>query len=324
MKRRYRATGRKELLLQWCCGFFIILVRMRSSIFLSLFFAFACNAQQHRIVDTSPTVSPKINEVRLISDRFRFTEGPVADKQGRIFFTDQPNDQIWIYDPQADSVWLFLEGTGRANGLDIDAEGHLIACADEQGQLLQISPDGEKRVLLNQIDGKRMNGPNDLWIDDKGGIYFTDPFYKRSYWAHQDQPVETEGIYYLPPGEGNAVAVDTALKKSNGIIGTPDNQALYVADIGDNKTYRYTINADGSLSNKTLFVQQGSDGMTLDKKGNLYLTGNGITIYNPHGKKIGEIAVPAPWTANGAFAGRNSNLLFITAGKGIYIVELQF
>jgi gluconolactonase len=95
-----------------------------------------------------------------------------------------------------------------------------------------------------------------------------------------------------------------------------------VADIGSNKTYKYDINTDGSLHNRQLFTAQGSDGMTLDNNGNLYLTGNGVTVYNNKGIKIAYIPVPAPWTGNICFGGKDRHTLFITASTAIYILPM--
>src|SRR6202012_4756221 len=113
------------------------------------------------------------------------------------------------------------------------------------------------------------------------------------------------------------------MHQPNGIVGTPDGKYLYIADIGANKTYKYAINQDGSLTNKQLFVNQGSDGMTLDAEGNVYLTGKGVTIYNPAGVKIGHIDINEPWTANLCFGGKNKDLLFITASTAIYTVKMN-
>ena len=113
------------------------------------------------------------------------------------------------------------------------------------------------------------------------------------------------------------------LEKPNGIIGTPDGKQLYIADIGANKTYKYSINPDGMLSNKTLFTEQGSDGMTIDNKGNIYLTGDGVTVYNQAGKKILHIPINQPWTANVCFGGANKNILFITASTAVYTLLMN-
>ena len=118
------------------------------------------------------------------------------------------------------------------------------------------------------------------------------------------------------------VLADANVKKPNGVVGTPDGKFLFVADMGTNKTYRYQINKDGSLSNKEIFVNQSADGITLDEKGNLYLAGSGVTVYNNNGVRIAHINIPEAWTANVCFGGRNKNVLFMTASKAIYILQM--
>lgn len=260
---------------------------------------------------------------QLISKQFSFTEGPSADKAGNLFFTDQPNNTIWKYSTDG-KLTLFSDHTGRSNGTYFDKHGNLITCADEQNQLWSIAPDGKKnKVLLNDLQGKKFNGPNDLWIDGKGGIYFTDPYYQRDYWTRKQTELDGEKVYYLPPGQMQAVVVNDKLKKPNGIAGTPDGKYLYVADIGGDKTYRFSIGQDGSLTDQQLFTAKGSDGMTLDDEGNLYLTGKGLTIFNPQGKQIGSIAIPEPWTANLCFGGKDRNMLLITASKAVYTFQMK-
>ena len=117
--------------------------------------------------------------------------------------------------------------------------------------------------------------------------------------------------------------VATDLKQPNGIIGTPDGKTLYVADIGARKTYAYDIQTDGSLANKRLFCELGSDGMTLDAEGNVYLTGRGVTVFDKSGKQIEQIPVPGGWTANVTFGGKDRKLLFITASMGIYGLKMK-
>lgn len=279
---------------------------------------------QNKVVNTddeSSIIAPGAS-LQLISDQFKFTEGPAVDKKGNVYFTDQPNDKIWKYSIDG-KLSVFLDKTGRSNGLYIDRKGNLLACADENNELWSISPDKKVTVLLSDVQGKKLNGPNDLWVDKKGGIYFTDPYYQRSYWTRKQPEINGEKVYYLPKGKNEPLIVDDQIKKPNGIIGTPDGRFLYVADIGDNKTYRYAIHSDGTLKDRQLFVEQGSDGMTLDHQGNLYLTGKGVTVYNPEGKKIAHIPVPAGWTANVCFYGKQRNKLFITASQAIYTLDMN-
>lgn len=262
---------------------------------------------------------------QLVARQFAFTEGPAVDKAGNVFFTDQPNDKIWQYDTRG-KLSVFLDKAGRANGLYFDQQGNLLACADAEGQLWSIAPDKKVTVLLRDLGGHQLNGPNDLWVQPKtGAIYFTDPYYQRPYWTRTapDPALGGQKVYCLPKGAAQPVVVDDQLQQPNGIIGTPDGRTLYVADIGAGKTYRYQIGADGQLSGRQLFVEQGSDGMTIDAAGNVYLTGNGVTVYSPAGQKIQQIDVPEKWTANVCFGGKGRKTLFITASEGVYVLPMQ-
>lgn len=259
---------------------------------------------------------------RLISNQFTFTEGPAVDKFGNVYFTDQPNDKIWKYATDG-KLSVFLYKTGRSNGMYFDKKGNLISCADEKNELWSVSPSKKITVLLNGYKGKFFNGPNDLWIHPNGGIYFTDPLYKRDYWTTQGERLEKEQVYYLPKNKKEPIVVASNLEKPNGIIGTPDGKFLYIADIQANKTYKYRISADGKLGEPELFASQGSDGMTIDNKGNVYLTGKGVTVYNPRGEQIEHIDIPASWTGNVCFAGKKRDKLFITASESVYLLDMQ-
>lgn len=258
---------------------------------------------------------------KLVSSQFSFTEGPAVDKHGNVFFTDQPNDKIWKYDTKGE-LSLFLEKTGRSNGMYFDKKGNLITAADENNQLWSIGADKKVTVILDNFEGKRFNGPNDLWIDKKGGVFFTDPYYQRPYWQRTKPDIADERLYYLPKGKKQAIVVDSNLVRPNGIVGSADGKDLFVADIDDNKIYKYKINKNGTLSNRVLFAPMGSDGMTLDNKGNLYLTGKGVTVFDSEGKKILNIPLPG-WTANVCFAGANRDVLFITANKSVYTLQMN-
>lgn len=296
---------------------------MKFPLILSCFFAVTCANAQQPFFDSTGIVASSFEPLMKIRQEFIFTEGPVADKDGKVYFTDQPNNKIWRYDPETMVLWEFKKDAGRANGLDIDAEGNIVACADEHNEIWSIDKRGHiVKVLPGKVNGKKLNGPNDLWIDKKGGIYFTDPYYRRDYWTNKEQEIKEENVYYLPKGATQPIIVASDLVKPNGIVGSADGKYLFVADIGDNKTYKFTINSDGSLSEKTLFVPQGSDGITLDEKGNLYLTGNGVTVYDLAGKKIAYIPVPEKWVANVCFGGKNRDTLFITAGPSVYYLKM--
>ncbi|WP_343690971.1 SMP-30/gluconolactonase/LRE family protein [Chitinophaga sp.] len=270
---------------------------------------------------TLPVVAPGAQLIQLPA-KFAFSEGPAVNKKGDIFFTDQPNDKIWRYDTKG-KLTLYMDKTGRANGLYFDKQGNLIACADEKDELWSIAPNKKVTVLLSDYEGKRLNGPNDLWIDPKGGIYFTDPYYQREYWDRKQPDIAGQKVYYLAKGENKPIIVDDKIVKPNGIVGTPDGKYLYVADIEAGKTYRYSISPDGTLQNRQEFAPMGSDGMTLDSEGNLYITGNGVTVFDKTGKKIGNIYVSPHWTGNVCFGGKDRKTLLITASESVYTLRMN-
>ncbi len=258
---------------------------------------------------------------KLISKQFKFTEGPACDKLGNVYFTDQPNDKIWKYDTSG-KLSVFLEKAGRSNGLYFDQNGNLLACADEKNELWSISPKKKVTVLVKNLKGKKLNGPNDLWVNINGDIYFTDPYYQRYYWKRRETELDGEKVYLLRKGAKEPVVASAIFKKPNGIIGTPDGKHLFVADIDSGKTYRFDIAIDGTLLNGKAIIDQGSDGMTIDNQGNLYLTGVGVTVYNSDGQKIHHIDIDEPWTANVCFGGKKRDRLFITASTAIYILDM--
>ncbi|HMP81116.1 MAG TPA: SMP-30/gluconolactonase/LRE family protein [Verrucomicrobiota bacterium] len=272
--------------------------------------------------ETNGVIAPGAKLEKLAGD-FKFTEGPTCDKDGNVFFTDQPNNRImkWSVDGKLST---FLEPAGRANGMFFDTQGNLIACADEKTELWSITPDGKHTVLAKEYEGKALNGPNDVWVRADGSLFFTDPFYKRPWWDYNDPPQGTQQVYFLSADRKTLKRVTTDLEQPNGIIGTPDGKTLFVADIKAKKTYAYDIQPDGALANKRLFCELGSDGMTLDTEGNLYLTGRGVSVFDKTGKKIGQIDVPEGWTANVSFGGADRRTLFITASKGLYSIRTKF
>lgn len=261
-------------------------------------------------------------KLEQLAGGFAFTEGPACDAQGNVFFTDQPNDRIleWSVDGKLST---FLQPCGRSNGLCFDAAGDLWACADEHNQLWRISPTGKADVVIKDDGSKLLNGPNDVWIRPGGGIYLSDPYYKRDYWKRGPMEQAGQCVYYLAPDHKTLRRVVTDMNQPNGLIGTPDGKTLYVADIGAGKTFRYRIEKDGSLSDKTLFCSMGSDGMTIDSEGNVYLTGHGVTIFDKSGRQIEQIPVVEAWTGNICFGGKDRHTLFITASKGLYAIRTR-
>ena len=255
---------------------------------------------------------------------YAFTEGPAADAAGNVYFTDQPNDRIVRWDAASGAFTDWMKPAGRSNGLYFDRQGNLLACADGKNELWSIAPDKSVTVLVKDRDGKLLNGPNDVWVRPDVGLYFTDPLYARPYWE-RDKATQLDGqhVYFLGADRKELREVATDLRQPNGLIGTPDGKTLYVADIGARQTFAYTVQPDGPLTGKRLFCTMGSDGMTLDERGNVYLTGRGVTVFNPAGEKIAEIPIPEGWTANVTFGGPDRDILFVTASKAVYTVKMQ-
>ncbi|OYX23925.1 MAG: hypothetical protein B7Z06_09575 [Flavobacteriales bacterium 32-35-8] len=310
------------------------------------------NGKKHNdpsnIYDPFKLVSPSAHgQLTTLGEGFAFTEGPAVDKHGNVFFTDQPNDRIYKWSANTGTVSLFLEGTGRANGMAFDKDGNLIACADMYGELWKIFPDGSHEVLIDNYNGKLLNGPNDVWINPiTGGMYITDPIFPRGYWDvddprvqdwepnHSEQADSGKGghVYYLAPGATELVRVTTMTEWNddswpNGIVGTPDGKKLYVNQWsynGSGGIWSFDINPDGTLSNINTFVPGLNflDGMSMDDEGNVYVSGGpGVRAYDPSGSKILEIPVNGP--TNNVFAGQNNKELFITSQTFISSIKMN-
>ena len=260
-------------------------------------------------------------EIKKAGTGYAFTEGPAVAKDGKVYFTDQPNDRIYVWDEKK-GVSLWSDDTGRSNGMYFNNNGQLLACADLHNQIVLFDKDKKMRVVYENYDGKHLNGPNDLWITPNGGIYFTDPYYHRNYWQEGHKEVQdARGVYYLST-EGKITRVIDDYKQPNGLIGTPDGKTLYVADINDRKIWKYDIQPDGTLANKTFFAPNGSDGMTIDNQGNVYLTMGKVWVYSPSGELIREIEVPES-PSNVCFGGKKRNTLFITARTSVYTLKMN-
>ena len=260
-------------------------------------------------------------KLEKLSSEFKFTEGPTSDAQGNVFFTDQPNDRImeWTLDGKLST---FMQPCGRANGMYFDAKGNLVACCDEKNELWSISPDKKVTKLITGFEGKYLNGPNDVWVAPNGSLYITDPFYKRPWWDHTTMALPSEQVYWLSADGTKLVRVTDDFNKPNGITGTRDGKRLFVADIGADRTYVFDIQPDGTLANKKLFCTKGSDGMTIDTEGNIYITGHGLTVFDKTGTQVEHIDIKEPWTANVSFGGADHRTLFITASKCLYSIRM--
>jgi len=264
----------------------------------------------------------KNSVVTKVGGGYKFTEGPAVAPDGRVFFTDQPNDKIFVWTEKNNKINTFLHSCERSNGTYFDKNGNLLACADIHNRLVSFDKNGKIKILAEGYNNQHLNGPNDLWITPDGGIYFTDPYYQREYWeAGHVELQDKRAVYYLNT-EGKVTRVISDFKQPNGLIGTPDGKTLYVSDIADSKVWKYDIQPDGTLANKTFFAPEGSDGMTIDERGNIYVTNKVVSVFDKTGKSIARIEVPEQ-PSNVCFGGKKRNILFITARTSVYILKMN-
>jgi gluconolactonase len=269
-----------------------------------------------------PFASSPVVESGAVMERITtghgFTEGPVYDdRTGFFYFVDIPLNSLVRIAPDG-SRRTITRRSGSANGLAIDRNGTLIGCLNGDRCVVAIDTAGTYSILADRYEGKRLNNPNDCWVDNRNGIYFTDP----AYYLHMTREQDGEHVYYLSPDRTTVVRVAGDLVTPNGLVGTPDNRFLYIADPGGRSIYRYRINADATLSEKTTFAESGSDGMTMDSEGNVYLTSGGIRVYNPAGELIETIPVPES-PSNVAFGGPDRKTLYITARTSVYTIRMR-
>lgn len=258
-------------------------------------------------------------EVELVAGGFAFVEGPVRDDQGNLFFTDIDNNRIHRLGTDGE-LSTVLEPSGHANGLTFDIDGSLLICQQSEQRIGKLQSRGNVSSVTDSYQGAPYNSPNDIWVHRNGSLYFTDPRYT---YPEGEPSQPGEYVYRVNPDRESVMAVVTDVPKPNGIIGTEDGANLYVSSTALRKVFRYDINPDGSLGNRQEFADQGSDGMTMDERGNVYLTWAGkVSIYSPDGRLLEEIDVPEN-PANVGFGGRDGQTLFITARTGLYSIRMN-
>ena len=315
--------------------------------------AIGCGLVSHAAA--APDIVPVGSKVELVArtqaaQATPFTEGPVY-REGYLYFTDTSNSRILRVrvDRQAPSplpLEIFREPSGRANGLEFDAAGRLLACEGSGSgggrRVTRTESSGALTVLAEKYEGKRLNSPNDLTIDAKGRIYFTDPRYGN----RDGLELDKESVYRIDPSD-KLVRIITDVERPNGIAVSPDQQTLYVVDNnpsrgGARKVYAYGLRADGSVGARRVLhdfgTGRGGDGMCLDRDGNAYITAGlnggfspeqdssvkaGVFIVSPQGKALGFIPVPEDSVTNCTFGGPELKSLYITAGTGLWRIGLN-
>lgn len=269
--------------------------------------------------------------VERLDTGFAFTEGPVYDNAGGVYFTDQPRDDIWRYDIATKTSTKVDDNSNRANGLFLDHNGQILAAETNGRRVTRRSATDVsvvEDVLASSWNSRLFNAPNDLVVDPRGGIYFTDADYSN----RNSQP---EAVYYIAPDGQlsqvlNRTNLSNDLNRPNGIMLSPDGSRLYVAEEARSRVFVYDVDpTTGELSNEDLFTsfrtnpKISPDGMTVDPAGNLYVTLQGsVDIFAPDGSFIDTISVPGRAT-NAAFGGENGKTLFITEGNNLWGIELN-
>jgi gluconolactonase len=269
------------------------------------------------------------SKIEKIASGCKFTEGPVVDREGNLFFSDGPNDRIMRLSPDG-KLMVERSPCGRVNGMTLDHEGRLVVCqsagAGGKRRVSRFEKDGSETVLADQFDGKPFIAPNDLCIDHKGRIYFTDPYFGPP--AEKSQPAS--GVYRIDT-PGKVVRLLDNLGRPNGIVITADNKQIYVSDRATQKLHRYDVLDNGDLKAAGIVYDfspdRGVDGMRLDVHGNIYAAAGqgkstGLFVVSPQGKLLLHLAMPE-FSTNVVFGGKDRRDLFITASTSVYKVRAK-
>ena len=310
------------------------------TIFLAAGFSVA-SAQE---VERDPQNIFATDRLELLFDAGFFTEGPAMGRDGRLYFSDitftarsgMQAGHIWRHDLVSGRTEIYRSPSGMSNGLVFDLEERLLAAlgADFGGRAVVRTEmeSGRTEIVAGLYDGRRLNSPNDLVVDEQGRIYFTDPRYE----GHEplDQPVM--GVYRIDP-DGALTRIIDEVGRPNGIVVSPDQSTLYVSSVegpawsGLNVLLAFDLAPDGGVSNRRMLVDfrpdLGPDGMAIDVRGHLYVarpsTEPGIYVYAPTGEELAFLRTPELPT-NATF-GRGDHLttLFITAGKSVYSIKTR-
>lgn len=263
-------------------------------------------------------------EPERIATGFQFTEGPVWHPDGYLLFSDIPANRIYRWTPGG-KLEVFREPSGNSNGLTFDRRGRLIVCEHGNRRVSRTEPDGTVIPLATHYRGKRLNSPNDVVVKSDGSIYFTDPPYGVQ---PEQRELDFQGVYRLAPDGTLTLLVDD-FDRPNGLAFSPDEKILYLDDTARRHVRAFEVRPDGTLANGRVWAELhsesrgGPDGMTVDLKGNLYVTGPGGTwVFDPTGRHLGTIVTPEQ-PANCAFGGPDQRTLFITARTSVYRVRIK-
>jgi gluconolactonase len=268
-----------------------------------------------------------------VQGEFKFTEGPAADHRGVVFFSDVPNAKVYKVGPN-NRATLFRDNSNNTNGQMFNGAGELLSCESKAGRIVAVAPDGMSvRVLADKFKGKRFHAPNDLCVDRKGGVYFTDPHFGVALADDEFQ------VYYIA-ADGTVSGLLRDLHYPNGVILSPDEKTLYVIPTGQAEMMAYPVESPGKLGKGRVFcrLQQtptqkngGGDGLSIDSKGNLYIASvAGVQVFGPQGKLLGVLKMPINPAnsqpivpSNCTFGGPDSKTLYITARTRVFALPME-
>jgi gluconolactonase len=297
-------------------------MRRLATIVLSLLALVATTASA---ADPIPGIGPA-GEVKKLHGGLMFTEGPASDGKGNLYFSDVAGNKLYKSDSEG-KLSVILDPSNNTNGLMVNAAGNIVAC-EMAGRLIEVNPQTkEVKSLADTYEGMRFNAPNDLVIDKEGGVYFTDPHFR----APMPLPQGVRAFYYRDAG-GKVTRLGTIETAPNGVILSPDEKTLYIIPSMQAEMLAYPVEGPGKIGQERKFctlkqaagkTTGGGDGLTIDSKGNVYITSAlGIQVFDPAGKPLGTIEFPEQ-PANCTFGGPGNKTLFVTARTSVYSVPME-
>jgi gluconolactonase len=259
-------------------------------------------------------------KIEKVAGGYRFTEGPAWSREGFLVFSDVPNNRVIKLSPGSAPVVL-RENSNGANGNAYDAQGRLYTCESRTRRVIRTDKKGVVEVLAEKWEGKRLNAPNDIVVRRDGHIYFTDPAFGEQADLRE---LDFYGVYHITPkGQMSLIARPTG--RPNGIALSANGRTLYVANSDEHNVRTYDVDRTGEVSGERILITDVDgvpDGMKVDEKGNIYVTANGIAVYNPQGKLTMTIPL-AEAPANCAFGDPDLQTLYITARTSLYRIRLS-
>jgi gluconolactonase len=288
----------------------------------------------------SPAVLELVDEnaeLEQLGTGFTFTEGPLWNPDGFLLFSDMPGDVRRRWDPE-NGVTEVANPSNKGNGMTFDNDGRLIVCEHVTSSVVRMDPDGTgsgREVLATHYGDKELNSPNDVVVKSDGAIYFTDPTYGRmpGFGLEREQDLEFQGVYRIAPEGGDPQLLVDDFSQPNGLCFSADESLLYINDTDRAHIRVFDVQPDGTIANSRVLAENiGSgdlnigdlvDGMKLDERGNVWVTGpGGVCIFDPEGEHIGTVEVPEN-VGNLNWGGPHWNWLFIPASTSVYRIECK-